>query len=172
MNKMLISFFLILPLTHAAYAWLCPNNFKIIQAGDSMETVKQTCGKPASEKELPQEKKQKPEQWDYVIQDKSLGSRLQQNNKLSLLFDASGKLINMTFNGTGINQTSACTDKIRTGDSKELVKRNCGNPAFILQSQGAEANDDAEHTTVAWVYESTTNKTTFIFKDGVLTDRQ
>lgn len=156
-----------------AFAWLCPSNFKSVQAGDTQDIVKQLCGSPSSTKELPAEKKQVPEQWDYVIQNNNrLDNRSKQNNKLSLLFDANGKLVNMTLDGTSINQSSACTNPFRVGDQKDAIKRSCGAPSFILQSQSSEPAATTETTSVLWVYETPTGTTRFLFKNGILTDRQ
>lgn len=159
--------------TPSIFAYLCPTNFKSVQPGDSQKVVEASCGKPNKTQELPAEKKSTPEQWDYVIQDQSYGKRNKQNNKLSLLFDANSKLISMTLDGASLDQFSACQSKIQIGDLKDAVQRSCGSPNFVLQSQeNNPTTTTTEPTSVLWIYETSTGTTRFLFKDGILTDRQ
>ena len=66
--------------------------------------------------------------------------------KMAVTFNED-KVINITVNGMGLATTTACGSSISVGDTSDVVKKICGEPAFINKSDQkstAKSNEETE----------------------------
>src|SRR3990167_530159 len=141
MNRFIVTI-LILFLPLSCCALFCPNNFNQINEGDTLEQVKNACGKPDKEasKEVTPET---PQEWNYFIPQtvtNSAMAKVQGTLKVQFTFDANKKLINISANGIGVGSTNVCGKPISLGDLRDDIKSVCGNPAVVNQQDpGADS---------------------------------
>lgn len=158
---------------HMSWAFFCPNNFRQINIGDSIETVKQECGKPDIET-TKKEEKNTPQEWSYFIpQTVSTANsyeEMQGTLKTSMAFDADGKLVNISVNGIGVGSTQICGADIQLGDTKDSVKAACGNPSYINKSSQNEGQSEKNKITLLTY--KVTPPVTLVFVNGVLTEQK
>jgi hypothetical protein len=159
-----IIFFILILIHTPAFAFFCPNNFNQIQIGYTIEQVQQQCGKPdmQNNKEITAEGAQS---WDYYItQNVLLDNNLpaQGTLKTTIVFDDEGKAINISANGLGVGNSTICGSMIQLGDTRDSVKKSCGEPAFI--NKQTPPGKEKKYT----VNELTYGSTILIFKNGQL----
>ena len=158
----------------SAYAILCPNNFNQISEGDSIEQVKALCGKPNQE-ETKEVKQKGPEEWSYFVP-KSFASSsanstsAQTTMKIAVVFDETGKAVNISVNGIGVGSTNLCGSSIESGDLQEAVKSACGKPTFINTQENSGGAPQITKRT-EWTY-NTTPPSKLIFENGKLKEKQ
>lgn len=171
MTKAILGFLLFSAST-LAHAWVCPNNFSQIAAGDTMEQVTALCGKPASEKKS-ESGYQGPQEWQYFV---TINQPLAESGaspgtnpsiKMSVAF-VKNKVINITVQGQSIASTSLCGPTINVGDDNRSVEKNCGKPTFI-QKQEDDKTKPIEITEYKY---NTTAPNTLIFENGILKERK
>src|SRR3990167_3955162 len=119
--KKLVIALLMASCPYASYALFCPSNFNVINIGDSIDSVKQLCGKPDSEKSK-EEPKPAPQEWTYYIAQATLpGMPIQAASqsagtfKTTFSFDKEGKVVSINANGLGIGSTTTCGTPIPLG---------------------------------------------------------
>ena len=148
-----------------AWAIFCPNNFSQINPGDSVDSVKQICGKPDAEKTYTAEQS-KPQQWTYYLQ---LSLPLQGTIAMSVAF-VQDKAISITVNGVGASTTPICGGTIKLGDSTKAVKAACGNPVIVSETTTSpedQLKQDAANKMTEITYNSNP-PVTLVFKAGLL----
>lgn len=169
---MLKHFILLCILPTFSYAWVCPNNFTQIAAGDSLEKVSAACGKPASVK-TSEGPYQGPQEWQYFVtvtqplMESGAAAGSTPSVKMSVAF-VKNKVINITMQGTSVASTSICGPTISVGDSDISVEKNCGKPTFV-QKQGDDTTKPVEITEYKY---NTSPPNTLIFEDGILKERK
>jgi hypothetical protein len=170
---------IILGLSTNSFALLCPGNFNQINVGDTIDAVKAACGKPVGEKST-DSTAQGPQEWNYYVSvNPAFTQNVSQNTTASLkttvAFDK-GKVTNMSVNGVGVSNTAVCGGTIQVGDTEDTVKAACGKPAFINRGTGSqEGTEDpnaAKTKTTELTYMSAGNTITFVFENGLFTERK
>src|SRR3990167_11127537 len=138
-----------LPIT-GSYAFMCPSTFNQVDIGDTISQVKQQCGKAdiVTKTEMPNNQ---PQQWDYYLQTSSTSNNMFTQAetagtlKTTFAFDAAGKLVNISVNGTGVGTSSNCGTPVSIGDTRQSVEAACGKPSFInSQTPAPAASDDKD----------------------------
>ena len=162
--------FLLLLFPTTSFAFFCPTNFAQINVGDSIEAVTQQCGKP-SKQETKEVKPEVPQEWNYFISRApspgSTTTNTQGTLKLQIVFDANGKVINMSVNGLSSGQTAICGNSIQVGDMLEKIKATCGSPTMI-NKQDESLNTTPPKKITTFTYNTTPESTTLTFEDGKL----
>lgn len=160
---------ILLLISHPAFAFFCPSNFNQIAEGDSIETVTQKCGKP--DKQTTKEVKEEgPQQWNYYIPQTvtTAGlSPMQGTLKTEVSFDKNGKALNISVNGIGVGSSTICGTVIQLGDTRDMVKKACGEPAFINQQNTTTTNDTPPDKVTEFIY-NTSPPAKLTFKNGKL----
>lgn len=170
--KKLMFTLLISTLPMHIYAWICPNNFKQIASGDTIEQVTAACGKPASEK-ISEGGYNGPQEWQYFVtiqkQLKGSGAPTGENPsiKMSIAFN-NHKAINITVQGMSLSSTSLCGPTINVGDNDRSIEKNCGKPTFIQKQESAKENP-IEITEFKY---NTAPPNILIFENGILKERK
>ena len=156
-NNRLIAIFVLLLSPALSYAFLCPTNFNQYYEGDTLDKVRQECGKPDKE-ETVEVKPIQPQEWVYFIPQTVANYNInpvQGTLRTSVSFDDKGKAINITVNGVGVGATTICGGSVQLGDDQKNIKTACGKPAYINKQQeeaplpgspAAEANKIVEFT--------------------------
>jgi hypothetical protein len=161
--------YLVIPLlmvsTHA-FAWFCPNNFNLIQAGDSLDKIKRECGKPLAETSSKQEPKT-PQEWGYYV---AVNPPNPATVKMSVVFSSGGLVNNITVNAMSLASTSLCGGTISVGDTIQAVKAACGAPPFVNKGQTAQGND--KPIVVNELTYGGPPPNTLVFESGMLTQRR
>jgi len=171
LNKKIIAITLLFFCPYVSYAMFCPTNFNLVSLGDSIDSVKEKCGKPDSEKtkEMP---KPEPQEWTYfTTQTVSTGTSYQATGtlKTTVTFDKDDKAINISVNGIGVGESTICGTPIQLNNSRDQVKAACGEPSFI-NKQGVDATGGTDKKDVVTEYTYNANPPfTFIFTNSVLT---
>lgn len=149
-------------LTTPTWAMFCPNSFNQIELGNNLDTIKQQCGAPDSEKKSTEEPSV-PQEWDYFLQ---VSPPQTGTLKMSISF-VEDKVVNMSVNGIGVSSTAICKgNAIGLKSTMEEITKRCGKPAFV---QKADATSDIPPTLVnVWTYNSVP-PVTMTFKNGKLT---
>lgn len=129
----------------------CPNTFKTIQVGDSMEAVQAACG-PASSTATKQVQETTPTttvQWTYSLGWMN-GAQTSLLPSLVLTFK-NNKVTQITRSGAPVALGAYCVlnGVINIGDSSDKVLQVCGEPNVISQSQ--QANTTTK-TLIVWTY--------------------
>lgn len=177
MRSHYLSILLYLPCT-ASFAFFCPNSFNQIYAGSTMEEVIATCGKP-DKQETQEIKSQPPQEWSYFIpQAPTLinGMTSRGNLKTQIVFDASGKAINITINNMSTNNTQICGRMIQLGDTRDTIEAACGKPSFINKqnpeaSPGELSNALGNTPPPMQITTFTYGSTTLTFENGKLKEK-
>jgi hypothetical protein len=158
-----------------SYAWVCPNNFNQIAAGDSIEKVTTVCGKPASEKKS-QAGYRGPQQWQYYV---TVNQPLSGSGapagatptvQMSIAF-VNQKAINITVQAQSVASTSICGPTISIGDSDDSIKKNCGSPTFIQKQDTGNGTNEKTIEIIEYKY-NTSAPNTLTFENGVLKSRK
>lgn len=158
-----------------ALAIMCPTNFAQIQEGMSPDEVKNMCGAPNAI-ETKEDEGNVPQEWSYFITQQVVPtSNTNQTTgtlKLTVMFDSTGKAINITSNGIGVGATVACGVGFQLGDTRDQVKAACGKPATIAKdtsdiSQLGGTQPPTKITT--FTYSSGPTPATLTFVNGKLT---
>lgn len=159
-----------------SYAFFCPNNFKQINYGDTMDTVIKQCGQPDEQKS---EEASQPvaQEWNYYmnqqqspfIPQNTLGNAPQGTMKTTFTFDNTGKLINMSVNGVGVGASTICGPNIQLGDSIDTVKAACGQATMVNKQNPADlGNQKPPDKKVTFFYKKTNPRATLTFVNGLL----
>jgi len=150
-----------------AFAFFCPNNFNQIELGNSLQQVQQQCG--TADKETKKEVTDEgPQSWDYFVAQTVMlndGKMSDGTLKTSIVFDDKGKAINISVNGIGVGSSTVCGDSIQLGDTRDNVKKICGEPVFINKQTG---QSEKKHQVVELKY----GESILIFQDGVLKEKK
>jgi hypothetical protein len=149
-----------------AFAWFCPNNFNLIQAGDSLAKVKKECGKPLSDKSSKQDP-QTPQEWGYYV---PVNPPDPTTVKMSVVFNASGIVTNITANAMSLASTSLCGGTISVGNTMAVVKAACGAPPFVNKGQPQQGED--KPIVVNELIYGGQPPNTLVFESGVLVERR
>lgn len=178
-----IIIFLLLNPQFSFASFFCPTNFSQIDMGATMDQVIQTCGAPDT-KEAKEVKKEGPQEWTYYITQTVATTTMtpsQGTLKTQVTFDKSGKLINISVNGIGVGATNICgVNSIQLGDTRETVKKACGDPSFVNKQQNNPPAESDSGTTLpqqkpdqmtTFTYNSTP-PVKLIFINGILTDKE
>jgi hypothetical protein len=167
--------FILFIFSTSTFAWLCPGNFSQVSIGDTIETVKQTCGAPLTQNTY-NEEPNVPQEWKYFIMvnqpyqmtySPSNNPPPRASIRMSVTF-VNDKAINITVEDQSITSSSICGPTINTGDSQKSIERSCGKPTFI---QKQTSNNSKPVLVTEFIY-SNPPPNTFIFKNGILTDRR
>lgn len=117
-----------------AFAFFCPNNFKQIDLNYTTDQVIEQCGKP-DKQTTTTVAPEGPQEWSYYIPQTVSTTGLtptQGTLKTQVTFDNQGKAINISVNGIGVGATTICGNKqIQLGDTRDAIKKVCGEPSFI-----------------------------------------
>jgi hypothetical protein len=148
------------------FAWFCPNNFNLIQAGDSIDQIKKQCGKPLSEKKSKQDPKV-PQEWGFYV---AVNPPNPATVKMTVVFNENGIVNNITVTSMSIASTSLCGGTISVGDTMQTVKAVCGTPPFVNKGQAPSGQDKA--TEVIELTYGGQSPNTLVFENGVLTERK
>lgn len=162
-------------LANAARAdMFCPTNFNSIKEGDSIAAVIAACGKPDSQASN-NKKANQPQEWTYYLANQSTPAPTRSvagsTMKMTVAFDASGKAINISVNGSGMPQTAACGSQIQLGDAQDAVTNACGKPAYINQSQEAQ-NASVPETEITELTYNASPTVVLVFVNGRLSQRK
>ncbi len=178
----------------SAFAIFCPSNFSVINYGDSLSSVMQACGAPASQTSYV-----KPDVvsqlWTFYV---PLGSGSRATGAMKVVINE-GSVVNITIPtlqhvcdnlnmpgnppGTKYNEancptieipksvtsTTRCGGLISLGDASSRVQAVCGNPVV------SNVQPDASHPTtrvIEYYYNNAAPPNTLIFENGVLTGRR
>lgn len=174
--KLIASCITLTCLPAVSFAFFCPSNFNQIDFGMSPDQVTQQCGKPDKQTEAEKENENIPQSWDfYLKQPVATGSNAQPSTvgtmKSSFVFDADGKLINMSVNGIGVGASSVCGKPINLGATRDEVKAACGDPGFVSKSQ-ASGEQQKPIKVIEFEYSSANPPATLVFENGVLTSKK
>jgi len=170
-----IAILLLFSTSTLSYAWVCPNNFSQIAAGDSIEQVTALCGKPASEKKY-QAGYRGPQQWQYFV---TVNQPLNGSGapagatptvQMSIAF-VNQKAINITVQAQSVASTSICGPTINIGDSDDSIKKNCGAPTFIQKQDTGNGTNEKTIEIIEYKY-NTTAPNTLVFENGILKSRK
>jgi hypothetical protein len=156
---------LLMAIAIPSYAMFCPSNYNQINIGDSIASVEQACGKPATQS-VAESSEDQPQEWTYYVKSQPSDTA---TLRMTVAF-TSGVVTNMSVNGIGISSTQICGATTQVGDREATVKTVCGTPAFINQSNLPSATKDKVKVTT-FNYNSTP-PVTLIFNDGSLKSRQ
>lgn len=160
-----------------SYGFMCPSTFNQVNMGDTIAQVEQQCGKAdiVTKTDMPNNQ---PQQWDYYLQASSTSNNMftQEQTagtlKTTFAFDAAGKLVNISVNGTGVGTSSNCGTPVSIGDTRQSVEAACGKPSFInSQTPPAAADDNDANKQIEWTYNSTP-PVTLIFREGKLAEKK
>jgi len=161
----LLLIFSILP--NSAFAFFCPNNFQIVQPGDTIDSVIQRCGKPDSTRKI-QGAFTGSQEWIYNVNVANQGSL---RMSVMLLDD---KITNITSNNMSLTTTTICGAPVALGDTSASLKSACGDPALV--NRGSGSNTDQTSPPEAPADVEFTYKTSppviFVFQKGLLTERK
>lgn len=173
---LMIASFIILLIPITSFALFCPTNFNQIEIGNSIDKVKELCGKPDKE-DTKKVEENVPQEWNYFVAqsvDMGMGTNqpAQGTLKTSFMFDKDGKLINISVNGIGVGATNICGTNVQLGDKQDSVKNACGDPTFVnKQTSTATGTPTKTQEIIEFIY-NTTPPIKLIFIDGKLTERQ
>lgn len=155
-----------------AFAFFCPNNFNQIDIGYTQQQVDELCGKPANVSETDKQAEDSgPQEWTYMIKQPAIfGSDIPGSVKATLAFDDKGKVINMTINGMSVGTGTMCGNNVQIGSTREMVKKACGNPAYVNRAQ---SNGPAAAPTKQTVYQYDGSPAiSLTFENGVLVSKK
>lgn len=158
---------ILLLFTHTSFATFCPNNFNIVNEGDSMDKVIALCGQPLSKKET-RDTSNQPQQWSFY----PATSRNQGTLKLNVAL-VGGIIKNISINNISLRSTDVCGAAINVGDSVDKLRNACGDPAdtnFSDNTQGVQFGTAADIITE--LHYQGTSAVTFLFKNGKLTQKR
>lgn len=163
-------------LTPNTFAWVCPNNFNQIVAGDTTAQIETQCGKPASQKTT-QKAPNVPQEWTYYVGIDQRGyappnapmpqSSPSSSLKMTVAF-VKDKAVNITMQAMSLSSTSICGPTISVGDNMQTIEAACGKPSFV-QKQVSDQPDAIE--VMEYKYD-TTPPNTLIFENGILKERK
>jgi hypothetical protein len=151
--------------THV-FAWFCPNNFNLIQPGDSLAKIKQQCGKPLSEKSSKQDAKT-PQEWGYYV---AVSPPNPATVKMTVVFNEEGILTNISVNSMSLASTGLCGGTISVGNTMQAVKAACGAPPFINKGQAGEGG--GKQTVINELIYDGPAPNMLVFENGILTERR
>ncbi len=149
-----------------SFAFFCPTNFSQINAGDTMDQVTATCGKPDQQTTKEEDVDNAPQEWVYLIP-QTVPMNTNQNGqgtlKTTMDFDKDGHLINISVNGIGVGATSICNGQnVQLGEDRKTVQAACGQPAFV-NKQSPYTVSSAEGGAPVAAAPTTKKITTFIY---------
>lgn len=164
MNKTLVCLALSLTI-NSCYAMFCPGNYNQININDSLEAVKQACGKPDTEK-TQDIASNGPQEWVYFVK---TGSQSDLTSlRMTVAFDKE-KAANITMNGVSLTTTQMCGSSISVGDDIKSVEKACGKPALINQANNSQA---AKTKLTELTYSSGNAPIILIFENDKLKERK
>lgn len=160
-----------------SFAFFCPGgNFNQINFGQTTEQVIQQCGKP-DQQSTNTEQPEGPQQWSYYIPQTVTTTALkpmQGTLKTEITFDSKGKAVNISVNGIGVGASTVCGSQIQLGDTRDNIKKACGEPSFINKQNGNPTTLGAvppPKKIVTFIY-NTNPPLTLKFVDGLLESKQ
>lgn len=159
-----VLFSLLLP--GMAHAFFCPTNFSQINIGDTLDHIKQQCGKPDKE-EMIDDAVSEPQEWNYylpqAVQINTVDTPIQGSMKVQFSFNLAGNIINMSVNGIGVGATTICNGQyLALGDNKDKVEAACGKPAITVKANDKTPQTPPKLTVIYY------GKTKFTFRNNQL----
>ena len=151
----------------ASYATFCPNNFNLIHSGDSLDSVKATCGKPTTEKTQdvtePPDETNVPQEWDYYVQPDPTNTT---TAKVTVAFNQ-GKVVNISLGGFGQPSISSCPGgTLSVGDSMATAKSVCGTPGMVNKSANNPEKPPAPVKVTVLTYTTANGPVDLTFRNG------
>lgn len=157
-----------------SFAMFCPNNFNLVNIGDTIATVEAKCGPPNVKKVIIDESNV-PQEWTYFlpvpVYGMSAGSF--NNNPGTIKFTVAfvnNAITNISSNGIGVGATTICNNiNLQIGSTLREVEDACGKPALITKTNqpGPTGQVPTPTQIMNWTYIG--NKTTtLIFENGFL----
>jgi hypothetical protein len=167
-------FFSLIIYSNSSFAFFCPTNFNLIEMGNTKQQIDSICGKPKQVREkekIPEVAT--PQEWSYFVQKHIvLETSHPGSTKVTMAFDEKGKLMNMTVNGINRSATNFCGGSILyIGDSRDTVKKACGNPVYVNKPPSATQNQPKPIKVTEYQYD-TTPPVTLIFENDVLVEKR
>ena len=153
-------------------AFFCPTNFTQIDYGSTIEAVTAACGKP-DKKETTDKDAPVPQEWSYAIPQTVSSNYMaptQGTLKTQMMFDSSGKAVNISVNGIGVGSTVICGKTIALGDTSDSIKAACGDPSFV--NKGVPASGQAKSVKITTFIYNSNPPTKLIFEDGKLKEKE
>lgn len=170
-----IKYFLIFILFYPSitFGFLCPNNFNQINFGDTITQVQSQCGTPTKQetKEVASEAPV-PQEWSYYIPRTyvlSATNQPQMTLKTQIVFDDTGKAINISVNGLSVPSTTVCGNTIQVGSSQDAIKAACGDPGFVNKQQPTSSSGaQTQKIKITELTYATIPPVTLVFENGIL----
>lgn len=158
-----------------SFAFFCPTNFTQIDYGNTIEQVQQQCGKP-DKIEIKELKKEGPQEWNYFIPQTVASNTMnpvQGTLKTQVMFDKDGKAINISVNGIGVGSTLLCGNTmVQLGDTRESIKKRCGDPSFINKQETPSSGSEAQSTKQTIFTYNTNPPISLVFENGKLVEKK
>lgn len=147
---------------HASY--FCPRGEALISSKATIDEVKTNCGTPDTEKTT-KVKPQGPQELKYYVP--------QSTDITSMEIDVvilDDQVINIAVNGAGVSDTEICGQSIQTGYTKKQITDACGESKFVTDYPPSDPTK--KEKTVTELTYKTSPPVTFVFEDGILTERR
>lgn len=125
----------------------CPSNFNLIQIGNSLDQILKTCCKPSTPPKTYQKPIPVPQKWTYnIAAPPNPGNAVQGSVELTVTFDRTEKVTNITVNAQSLTTTNCGTtstvsftasspNSIKIGDTMKAVEQACGKDKFVLRGE-------------------------------------
>ncbi|MDR3492881.1 MAG: DUF2845 domain-containing protein [Gammaproteobacteria bacterium] len=159
-------------LSTSSYALMCPNNFKQIDIGDTIEQVEAQCGKPTSQSTHEPEIAV-PQQWTYNIEMKPNPiNQTQTTLPIIITLDEKGIVTNITVNGSAVSKTTYCDPNGKIAINKKNTDKQiiaaCGKPVFITKGEVPDDQKTKITKVTESVYSTGASVATLVFENGQL----
>ena len=145
-----------------ASAFFCPGNFQQIQLGDTLDSVLQKCGQPASREEIAAPDTG-PQEWIYNIMVAGQGSL-----RMSVMLK-DDKILNIVANSMSLPSTDICGKAVSVGDTADTLKATCGDPMMVNKGT---VTDSSKPQPLVVLHYSTNPPETLTFDHGKLAKRE
>lgn len=160
------------------FAIFCPNNFNLIDFGNTTAQVEAQCGKPTSKKTYKTEDNM-PQEWTYYMPISSsyvpfATGNTQGTMKVTFAF-VNNKATNITSNGIGVGATTICNNvNLQLESTVQDVKKACGSPQEITKTNQNDPTTGLPPLPIQmedWTYQGSPT-VTLVFQNGTLKDRK
>lgn len=150
-------------------SFVCPNTYRDVKVGDSMDIVTAACGQPTT---VSTQQKQTNTPVTTTVWVYSQGGVLGSLNvkgvslslpSLTVAFDSDQKVSSISSQGSSTSSLGYCGmgKTIHIGDSQETVKAECGEPSMV---NSQESSSTTTQNVVVWTYNYGPYKPQIIFK--------
>lgn len=170
MKTMIAVIFLFCSTVAFAANFVCPNTFKTVMTGYTMDQVTAACGQPTSSSNsqgqmtLPV----KQMQWIYTLPSSTTFNGYLHAPQMVIVFE-NDQVVEVSSSTSEAASLFACyrTDRIAVGNSTTQVLQQCGSPNFINYVQQARPQTVSS---TQWVYNFGPYRPqmVFIFQNGIL----